>query len=350
MALSKELKDKIGIRKNTPKVDWHSYSGIIATPPKFGKTTIARLIPNSLYLACEPGYDSLEMEYKTIGSWQDFIDLIDVLEENIDEIGSELKVVIFDTVHELWNMCDEYILNRINKKLTLKSKSGVETVAQYDFRNGLKIKDTEFKKQKMRLQSLGLSTISMSHLVKKKIKPEDEDYFHSLDLDYDENLYNILVKDASYVLIGQNIKEKDDDGNVSVKRRFISKNDGVIQGGSRVHFGDDIDFDTEGEFLEKFKVLFENTIMEKNNLKKDDFDKLLNKEEKELKEKRKEVKTEKEAVKTLIEQIKQEMKSADEKQRIKVLNFLLEEYGSKKISVLGERTQEELQDILSQLK
>lgn len=348
--LSPELKSKLGIVRNVPKIDWYRYSGLIATPPKFGKTTLASLIPNSILIACEIGYDSLEMDVRRVKNWEDFVDLIDLLEENITEIGEDIRVAVIDTVHELYAMCNKYMLDKINRKLKAKGKNGVETLAQYDFRNGLVMRDEELKFQLNRLKDLGIQPIFLSHLVKKKIKPEDEESFYSLELDFDENLYNIIVKDVSYILVGQNIKEKDENGNLIVKRKFISKNDGIIQGGSRVHFGEDIYFDTEKEFLDKFQEIFKKTILEKNNLDDKQADKMLKEQTKELIDQRKEHKEESDKKKNLISEIKSKMGSKEVPlaTKKKVVNFLFEEYNDKSIEVLNDRSIEELEEILKQ--
>lgn len=336
MGLNPELKGLLGIETNVPKMDWYAYGGIIATPPKFGKTTLARLIPKSVLLACEVGYDSLTIDVKRIKKWEDFVDFIDLLEEHIDTIGDELKLIVVDTIHELWRMCNQYTLNRINLKLRAKGKNGVETLEQYDYRNGLKIRDEEFIKQRDRLKDLGLQPLWMSHLVKKKIKPEDEESYHSLDLDYDENLYNILVKDASYVLIGQNIREVDNDGKTShVRRKFVAKNDGVIQGGSRVHIGEDIEFDTEEEFLEKFNELFAKSLMEKNHVKPAEVKKMVEKENQDLVEKRKNVKVDKELKEDLVKKIKDEVLK-NPKTKKTVLAYLEKTYETTSSQILNE--------------
>lgn len=346
--LSPELKSKLGIVRNVPKVDWYRYSGLIATPPKFGKTTLASLIPNSILIACEVGYDSLDMDVRRVKNWREFIELIDLLEENIGDIGEDIKVAAIDTIHELYAMCNQYVLSNINRKLKAKGKNGVETLAQYDFRNGLTIRDEELKTQLNRLKDLGIQPIFLSHLVKKKIKPEDEESFYSLELDFDENLYNIIVKDVSYILVGQNIKEKDENGNLVVKRKFVSKNDGIIQGGSRVHFGEDIYFDTEQEFLDKFQEVFKKTILEKNHLEPKSAEKMLKEEDKELLDKRKEHKEVNDKKKELISEIKTKMGSKDTplETKKKVVNFLLEEHSDKSIEGLNNRTVEELEVIL----
>lgn len=349
MAISQDLKNKLGIKTNVPKLDWFKYSGIIATPPKFGKTTLASIIPNSIMVECEIGMDSLSTDYYRVKSWEDWIGLIDTLEENIDEIGEDIKLIIIDTIHELWSMSDAYTLKKINSKQRAKGKDALETVSQYDFRNGLKLRDREFIKQRDRLKDMGFSILSMSHLVKKKIKPEDEESFYSLDLDYDENLYNILVKDASYILIGQNIKEKDEDGKVSVKRKFTSKNDGIIQGGSRVHFGQDIYFDNEQEFLDKFTAIFKETLLTKNNLNQKDGEKLLKSQDEEMIEQRKELKKDNNSKEDLISNIKKNMANKELDANIKkaAQNFMLEEFGDKSSASLSDRTAEELKKILS---
>jgi len=342
MGLTPELEKLLGIETNIPKMDWYSYGGIIATPPKFGKTTLARLIPKSILLACEIGYDSLEIKFRRIKRWEDFVEFIDLLEENIETIDEKLKLIVVDTVHELWRMCNQYTLNRINMRMRANGKKGVETLEQYDYRNGLKIRDEEFIKQRDRIKDLGLQLLWMSHLVKKKIKPEDEESYHSLDLDYDENLYNILVKDASYILIGQNIRVVEDDGKTShVDRKFVSKNDGIIQGGSRVHIGEDIEFQTEEEFLEKFNELFSKSLMEKNNIKAPEAKKMVEEQDEKLVEKRKNIKPEKEKREELISKIKGEVASKPTTKK-KVLSYLEEKYETSSPKILNDLEIEDL--------
>lgn len=347
--LNDEIRKKLNIKRNVPQLDWFRYSGVIATPPKFGKTTLAALIPNSIIIACEEGYDSIDADFIRIRSWDEFIELIDTLEDNIDTIGEELKIANIDTIHELWHMVNEYMLNQINRKQRQKGNIGVETLAQYDFRNGLTMRDEEWRKQFSRLTSLGIKPIFLSHLVMKKIKPEDGDDYHSLELDFDDNLYNLVVKNVDYILIGQNIREKDENGDISVKRKFVSKNDGVIKGGSRVHFGEDIYFDSEQEFLDKFQEIFKETVMSKNKINKTTATKMIKEAGEKLKEQRKNIAETNTSKQALIDEIKKELKDSKPSERRKILDYMLETYGDDKASILKTLEVEQLENLLNKI-
>lgn len=346
MSLNKDLKSTLGIITNVPKIDWYNYKGIIIAPPKFGKTTLASLIPNSILLAFESGFDSVKIDVKEIKSWEEFVDFIDLLEENISSIGEDLRILVFDTVHRAWDLCSEYMLNKCNREKG-KKYSRIQNVP---YAEGLDRRDDEFRGQLSRLDTLGIKTIMFGHTVEKKVNKEGEEPYTYVDHDFEKRLADIIVKDTSYILIGENFsfREEDEDGNVTYvpKRKFIAKNDGLNRAGGRVYIGKNIEFDTETDFLDKFQQLFKEMVTSKNNINEKDAEKMIKAEVKEVIEKR----GEEEIKKNLISEITSTMRASSVADKNKIKKFLKSKYDDNTIAVLSSRTIEELKEIKKELE
>lgn len=338
MALNDKLKGLLGVQTNIPKVDWCSYKGIMIAPPKFGKTTLGSLIPNSVLLAFEQGYDSLTIDKKDIHDWSEFTEFVDALEENIEEIGDAIRLVVFDTAHRAFDMCGQYILRVCNRE---KGKKYAR-LQNVPYAEGLDRRDEEFRKQLLRLDALGIKWIMLGHTTTKTINKEGQEPYTITDHDFEKRLADIIVKDASYMLIGQNyIETSEEDGSIVSKRKFIAKNDGLNQAGGRVFIGEDILFDTEEEFVEKFKGIFTDKILKKNNIK--DADKKLAEEHKEVIANINKVVEERKSKDELEATIKELVNGFTDNNKKIVMTYLVENFGSKS---LKERNAEELQEIL----
>lgn len=339
MALNDKLKGLLGVQTNVPKIDWCSYKGIIIAPPKFGKTTLGSLIPNSILLAFEQGYDSLQLDKKDIHDWSEFTEFVDALEENIEDIGDAIRLVVFDTAHRAFDMCGQHMLKVCNRE---KGKRYAR-LQNVPYAEGLERRDEEFRKQLLRLDALGIKWIMLGHTTTKTINKEGQDPYQVVDHDFEKRLADIIVKDASYMLIGENYIENDEDGNVISKRKFIAKNDGLNQAGGRVFIGEDILFDTEEEFVEKFKNIFTDIVLKKNNIDVSIKEQKLEEEHKDVLDNiskvAKEIKTRDE----LEKEIKDLVSNLASNKKAQVMNYLMDSYGSKS---LKERTIEELQGIL----
>ena len=343
MALNDKLKNLLGVQTNVPKVDWCSYKGIIIAPPKFGKTTLGSLIPNSILLAFERGYDSLTIDKKDINSWKELREFIDVLEENIEDIGDSIRLVVFDTAHIAYEMCGDYILKQCNKEKQ-KQYSRIQNVP---FAEGLERQATEFRKQLLRLDALGIKWIMLGHTTIKNIAKEGQEPYNIISHDFDKRLADIIVKDASYLLIGENFSETDENGVVHNKRKFIAKNDGFNQAGGRIYIGEDIVFENEEEFVDKFKKIFTDLVLNKNNISKDKLEERLEEEHKEVLENITKIGEEIKTKTNLEAEIKTIVQNMSSENRTKVMDYLLNMYGSKS---LKERNIEELQTILEKCK
>ena len=235
-------------------------------------------------------------------------------------------------------MCGQYILRVCNRE---KGKKYAR-LQNVPYAEGLDRRDEEFRKQLLRLDALGIKWIMLGHTTTKTINKEGQEPYTITDHDFEKRLADIIVKDASYMLIGQNyIETSEEDGSIVSKRKFIAKNDGLNQAGGRVFIGEDILFDTEEEFVEKFKGIFTDKILKKNNIK--DADKKLAEEHKEVIANINKVVEERKSKDELEATIKELVNGFTDNNKKIVMTYLVENFGSKS---LKERNAEELQEIL----
>ena len=139
------LMSKLGVKKNTPKVSFTEYSGLIRGQSKIGKTQLASLLPNSILVAFEQGYDSHVIDYIDCftNGWDSFVEFVDNLEDNREEIGTGLKLIVIDTAEEAYSACETYML----KKEGIRDGAVYKKMGDVPHGRGYKDKDDYFKKQ-----------------------------------------------------------------------------------------------------------------------------------------------------------------------------------------------------------
>jgi hypothetical protein len=147
-------KSKPGLRLSTAKV-------MIYGPPKIGKSTFAsELLPdNTLFLACEPGLDGLEVFSEPIKKWADFRQAVEELAAD----PKQFRIVVVDTVDELYRMCSDHVC----------AEFGIKHPADLEYGKGWGAVGDEFRLRVGKLSNLGLGVWFVSHAkdveVKKKV-------------------------------------------------------------------------------------------------------------------------------------------------------------------------------------
>ena len=271
---------KLGVKTNVPKVDFREYSGLFQSVTKFGKTQFAALMPKSILVAFEKGYDAQVVDYIDCTSdktgWDDFIEFIDNLEDNREEIGNEIKLIIIDTAEECYKKSEPYMLKRESKKDGKK----YEYISDIAHGNGYARKDEYFRKQIKRLYDLGFKPLYLTHSELKTIRPKDKNIepYEVYVATLPDRCARIIYPEVSYIING--IREKKND---KLTRILQVQGSDESPAGNRVYFDEDIAFNSEEEAIEKFENKFKEMI-KKRLLKhgiKDDIEKLAKKQDKE---------------------------------------------------------------------
>lgn len=95
--------------KSKPKENLDEYKLFLYGEKKIGKTSLAARFPNALHLFFEPGGSGLSTYSYDVGSWPEFVAIIDLL---YLEAGSMYSNVIVDTAGVAYDMCFKYVCEK----------------------------------------------------------------------------------------------------------------------------------------------------------------------------------------------------------------------------------------------
>lgn len=252
---------KLGVKRNIPKVSFFEYSGLIIAPSKWGKTTIASMIPKSITCAFEIGYRGQVMNYKDMETWDDFIDFIDMLEENRKDIGDEIEIIAIDTVNIAYDKCKDYTLKRLGR-IAGKSYKRPQDVPHGQF---YPERDKDFSEQLNRLNMLGFKPFFLTHSKIKTIQPNDETSqpYDVYTTTMEERCSNIVLPMVDYIIYGERKFIINENGDKVPTRAITTKGDPNLTAGNRVYMKEDIIFEDEFEAITKFQENFGKVIEER---------------------------------------------------------------------------------------
>lgn len=141
--------------KSKPAASLQEYSILIYGREKIGKTSLASLFPDALFLMCEPGGKSLEIYQQPINTWRELIEAIDLLAKD-----KRFKTVVIDTVDLAFHMCQDHVC----------LKMAISHPSDEAFGKAWNAVRDEFSRQMTRIQKMGKGVVFISHAVEKEIK------------------------------------------------------------------------------------------------------------------------------------------------------------------------------------
>lgn len=337
---------KIGVKKNIPKVNFTSYSGLFVAPPKFGKTTTASMFPNAIIVPFEDGVKGqVANVVEDIADWQDFLDFIDKLEDNREEIGNSVETIVFDTVNKAWDMSEPYTL----KKLSIADKKRYTKPSDIPHGQFYPARDKYFSEALDRILNLGFSILFLSHSKVKTVRPKNEEPYDIYSSTMHDRLEAIVNPLVDFMLYGENriIEDKP-------LRALITKGNTMASStGNRVFIDEDIVFETEEEAMKKYQEKFKKTIVER--LQKsginEDYDSISKKQEEEkMADVKKYVETRKKEdnLDDLISQVTDGIKELDSDQQKELKKWLKDTQGS--VAYKKFEDEQSLKDTIEKIK
>lgn len=87
--------------KRPPRTRMSDFAFLVYGAPGVGKTTLANAFPEALFLATESGTELMEAASVPIGSWEDFLTVLEALRRE----PHGYKTVVVDTIDNLYPMC-----------------------------------------------------------------------------------------------------------------------------------------------------------------------------------------------------------------------------------------------------
>ena len=91
--------------KTPPKQDLADLTILVFGPSKFGKSTWASGAEGALFLATEPGLNSLDVYQAPVRKWEELFAAC----AEIAEGKHPFKTIIIDTIDNAYRLCTEYI-------------------------------------------------------------------------------------------------------------------------------------------------------------------------------------------------------------------------------------------------
>lgn len=143
-------------RKTPPKDSLSDLTVLLYGPRKFGKSTLCSQIPDSLFLAAEPGLNSLEVFQQPITSWEEFL----LACREVAEGKHPFRTVVVDTVDNAYRMCVEHVCQR--QKIEHESDLG--------YGKGYSIVNNEFFRVMTKLAALPYGLFLVSHSQEKEVE------------------------------------------------------------------------------------------------------------------------------------------------------------------------------------
>lgn len=132
--------------------------------PKIGKTTFASKFKKALFLATEKGYVGLKIFVVDIKSWQNFLDAVETILENSDD--RSFRIIIIDTVTNLFKCCQEYVCK----------KNKIEHVSDKKWGKGWDLLQQEFERPIMQLSMSNYGIIFICHAKEVEISTRKGTY------------------------------------------------------------------------------------------------------------------------------------------------------------------------------
>jgi hypothetical protein len=142
--------------KTKPQVSLSNLTALLYGPSKIGKSTWCSQAENAVFLATEPGLNSLEVFQVSIRNWEELLKACAELAEG----KHEFKTVVLDTVDNAYKMCAEYVCqkNRVDHESDLAYGKGYALIA------------SEFQRVINKLAFLPYGLILISHSVEREFE------------------------------------------------------------------------------------------------------------------------------------------------------------------------------------
>ena len=97
-------------QKTPPKPNLADLTVLVYGATKIGKSSMCSKAEEAIFLATEPGLNSLEVYQITINSWDDLLNAAAELAEG----NHGFKTIVIDTVDNAFKLCEEYICRKLN--------------------------------------------------------------------------------------------------------------------------------------------------------------------------------------------------------------------------------------------
>lgn len=225
------------IKPNKVVADWTLYKYVISGRPKAGKTTLVyqsviekfgeENLDKLILGGFEIGYKALDgIHAVDIEDWDGFVELVDELVDNKDEIP--YRIFAMDTVDVAQQMCEKYVL----EKLSIADGKQYKVLQDVGYGKAHNMLEKEFTEQVSRLDKAGFSLIFITHDKDKKVTTRDGQEYDKTTLSLAGKIRDVVLNMADFIVFIDIAREKV--GKTVQDVRYIYfRSDGQLEAGSR---------------------------------------------------------------------------------------------------------------------
>lgn len=172
-------------RKSAPTSNLSDMTALIYGPPKVGKSTFCSELPDALFLATEPGLNSLSTYNVPIISWADMLNAC----ADIWRGDHQYRTVIVDTIDNAWRMCVEHVCKANN----------VAYEGDLPYGKGYALVTTEFHRVITKLAQLPYGLWMVSHAKTTEVESRTSKYTKMVPTLHDR-ARNIVIAMSDLIL------------------------------------------------------------------------------------------------------------------------------------------------------
>jgi len=225
-------------KKTQPRVNLANLSILIHGMPKVGKTTWCAGADNALFLATEPGLNSIEVYQMPISAWEEMMEACALIADG----KHSFQTIVIDTVDNAYKMCSKYICD----------KHKIDHESDLGYGRGYAFINNEFQRAINKLASLPYGLYMISHSQEKEIETRTGKYTRIIPT-LPEKIGKIIVGMVDMILYCTIEVFKDTDGQQKNKRVMKTKPNLYYEAGDRTgRLPEEIDLDYKA-FLKEFK-------------------------------------------------------------------------------------------------
>ena len=225
-------------KKIPPKETLSDLTVLIYGPSKIGKSTWCSHSDNALFLATEPGLNSLDVYQVPIRNWEELLAAC----ADIAEGKHSFKTVIIDTIDNAYRFCSDYIC----------AKFKIEHESDLGYGKGWALINNEFMRVLTKLAFLPYGLYLVSHSQEKEIETKTGKYLRTIPT-LPDKARKIVLGMADLILFCDLQVSTDESGKSAYRRVMRTKPNLYYEAGDRTgRLPETIDMNFQ-VFLETFR-------------------------------------------------------------------------------------------------
>jgi len=227
---------KLPVNKTLARSELESFSILIHGMPKIGKSTFCSNAENTLFLATEPGLNSLDVYQLPIKDWPSLMDACGLIASG----DHKYKTIVIDTIDNAYKLCQAYIC----------SKYKIDHESDMGWGKGHAFVNNEFQRAINKMIAMPYGLYMISHSQAREIETRTSKHTKIVPT-LPDKVGKIITGMVDMILFCDLEIVKDDSGN-DISRRVLRTTPNIyFEAGNRLGLSPVIDLDY-GKFKEDF--------------------------------------------------------------------------------------------------